>query len=63
MPGGRAPGSIAAALTQGRARRADFLSAICACATSVGDMVIHDLVIEDYADVGLYGVKFFVMGK
>ena len=42
---------------------ADFLSAICACATSVGDVLIKDLIIEDYADLGLYGVKFFVMGK
>lgn len=45
------------------AAAADFLSAICACATSVGDVLIRDLIIEDFADVGLYGVKFFVMGK
>jgi hypothetical protein len=42
---------------------ADFLSAICACATSENDFLLHDLIIEDYGDVGLYGVKFFVMGK
>ena len=26
-------------------------------------MLINDLVIEDYADVGLFGIKFYVMGK
>ena len=41
----------------------DFLSAICACATSEGDILLNDLIFEDYGDVGLYGVKFFVMGK
>ena len=26
-------------------------------------MLINDLVIEDYADVGLFGIKFYIMGK
>ena len=41
----------------------DYLSAICACAQSNGDVLLQDLIIEDYGDVGLYGVKFFMMGK
>ena len=41
----------------------DFLAAICACAQSKDDLLLQDLIIEDYGDVGLYGVKFYVMGK
>ena len=32
-------------------------------ATSTDDVLVNDLIIEDYADQGLYGVKFFVMGR
>jgi hypothetical protein len=50
--------------TEGKALRgADFIAALAACATAVNDVLIHDLVVEDCADVGLYGIKFYVMGK
>ena len=44
-------------------RPADFIAALAACATASDGVLINDLVIEDYADVGLYGIKFYVMGK
>ena len=42
---------------------ADFIAALAACATASSEVLINDLVIEDYLDVGLIGIKFYVMGK
>jgi hypothetical protein len=52
-------------VAQGRLGNCYFLAAIAGCAASADteDILIRDLCIEDHADVGLYGVKFFINGK
>lgn len=40
-----------------------FLAAIAACAGQQNDTIIRDLIIEEHATEGLFGVKFFVNGK
>jgi len=57
--GGIDPDDVA----QGRLGNCYFLAAIANTATAKEDLVVNDLIVEDYADVGLYGVKFFVNGK
>ena len=48
---------------QGRLGNCYFLAAIAGCATGGNDVLLKDICIENYADVGLYGVKFFINGK
>ena len=57
--GGIDPDDVA----QGRLGNCYFLAAIANCATSNKDLIINDLVVEDYAEQGIYGVKFFINGK
>jgi len=40
-----------------------FMAAIAGCAISKDDILIKDLLIEDFGDCGMYGVKFFVNGR
>ena len=57
--GGIDPDDVA----QGRLGNCYFLAAIANCATANKDIIINDLVVEDYAEQGIYGVKFFISGK
>lgn len=50
-------------VSQGRLGNCYFLAAMAGCALGDHDVLIKDLCIEDHADVGMYGVKFFVHGK
>ncbi len=50
-------------VSQGRLGNCYFLAAIAGCALGDHDVLLKDLCIEDHADVGMYGVKFFVNGK
>ena len=57
--GGIDPDDVA----QGRLGNCYYLAAMAGCAIGDSDILIRDLCIEDYGDVGLYGVKFFINGK
>lgn len=50
-------------VSQGRLGNCYFLAAMAGCALGEHDVLLKDLCIEDHADVGMYGVKFFVNGK
>mmetsp|Transcript_12336 Transcript_12336/g.29802 ORF Transcript_12336/g.29802 Transcript_12336/m.29802 type:complete len:591 (-) Transcript_12336:78-1850(-) len=50
-------------VAQGRLGNCYFLAAISSCGIGESDELIKDLVVEDCADVGLYGIKFFIHGK
>ena len=39
------------------------MAALSACASSEKDLLLRDLCVENDGDVGIYGVKFFVMGR
>jgi len=57
--GGIDPDDVA----QGRLGNCYFLAAIANIATANKDLIVNDLVVEDYSDQGIYGIKFFVNGK
>jgi hypothetical protein len=40
-----------------------YLAAIASCVQGRDDVLLKDLCIEDFADLGMYGVKFFLNGK
>ena len=48
---------------QGRLGNCYYLAAIAGCATGGNDVLLKDVCIENYGNVGLYGVKFFINGK
>ena len=50
-------------ISQGKLGNCYFLAALSSCAGMEDDSLIRDLVVEEGADVGLYGVKFFLNGK
>jgi calpain-15 len=52
-----------AGVAQGRLGNCYYLAAIASCALGQSDMLVKDLCIEEYQDVGLYGVKFFINGS
>jgi len=57
--GGIDPDDVA----QGRLGNCYFLAAIANTATAASDLIVNDLIVEDYADQGIYGVKFYVHGR
>jgi len=48
-------------IVQGELGTCYFLAAIAACASE--DALIEDLIVEDHADVGIYGVKYYYTGS
>jgi len=57
--GGIDPDDVA----QGRLGNCYFLAAIANTATASKDLIINDLIVEDFEQQGMYGVKFFVNGQ
>mmetsp|Transcript_27927 Transcript_27927/g.44895 ORF Transcript_27927/g.44895 Transcript_27927/m.44895 type:complete len:816 (+) Transcript_27927:47-2494(+) len=57
--GGVDPDDVA----QGRLGNCYYLAAMAGCALGDNDILIKDLCIEDFGNVGLYAVKFFINGK
>ena len=50
-------------VSQGRLGNCYYLAAMAACALGEDDILLKDVCIEDHADVGMYGVKYFLNGK
>jgi len=50
-------------VAQGRLGNCYYLAALASCAQGDDDVLLKDLCIEDFADLGMYGVKFFHNGK
>jgi len=50
-------------LAQGRLGNCYFLAFIAACALEDQDALLMDLFVEEHADVGMFGITFFVNGK
>jgi len=50
-------------VAQGQIGNCYFMAAIANTAGATKDVIIRDLVVEDYGKQGLYGVKFFINGQ
>jgi len=50
-------------VAQGRIGNCYFLAAIANTAGATQDVIIKDLIVENYGKQGLYGVKFFINGQ
>jgi hypothetical protein len=50
-------------ICQGRLGDCYYLAALASCAVGERDILLRDLIVEDFMDIGLLGVKFFLHGR